>query len=127
MAGGLRFRTEATLISSYGTALAVGTTILVPTTQIVGFQRIGVYRMVLVANAASTFQFQDTAGNPISALYSLTAAGSTVTLDTPINGDPWWMTGPTLAKPTYPLGVGLQLVIGGTGPVAADIWVGWGA
>jgi hypothetical protein len=127
MAGGLRFRPEATLFSTFATPQVAGTRVLVTAAQVIGIQRVGVYRMILVANAASTFAFQDTLGNPISATYSLTAAGSTVTLDTPINGDPWWQTGPNFATPNYPLGVGLQIVIGGTGPVAFDIWVAWGA
>lgn len=124
---GLRFRSEAQLFSSAGTPFAVGTTVIVAASLITQIKRVCVYRMVMVANAASTFQFQDTNGNAISALYSLTAAGSTVTLDTPINGDPWWSTGPSVMFPSNPLGVGLQLVIGGTGPVAADIWYGLGA
>src|SRR6266853_1994716 len=127
MSGGLRHRPEATLSSSFGTPFGPGTKVLITAAQVQGIQRVGVYRMILVANAASTFAFQDTAGNPISATYSLTAAGSTVTLDTPINGDPWWQTGPNFATPNYPLGVGLQLVIGGTGPVAYDVWTALGA
>ena len=121
MAGGLRFRSEATLISSFSAPFTVAASpiILVPTSQMVGIQRVGVYRMIMVAEAQTNFQFQDTAGNPISARYNLSAAGSTVTLDTPINGDPWWQT--TVA------GRGLQLVLTGTGPVDADIWVAWGA
>jgi hypothetical protein len=127
MAQSLRFRPESQLTSSAGTPYAAGTTVLLAANKVLASQRVGVYRMILVANATSTFQFQDTSGNAISAQYSLTSAGSTVTLDTPVNGDPWWQTGPSLAFPSNPLGVGLQLVIGGTGPVAADVWIALGA
>jgi hypothetical protein len=82
--------------------------------------------MILVARGASSFQFEDTAGNDISAVYTLTAAGSTVTLDTPINGDPWWMTGPNFMSPTNPIGVGLSITVGAA-IVDVDIWFAFGA
>lgn len=133
---GLRFRSEATLISSGATAYAAGTVVLVPAAQVTSFQRVGVYRCILVCTtAAGTFQFKDTSGNAVSAVYSLVANASFFA-DTPINGDPWWMTGgafnnaaigggaPTVTQ--NPLGVGLELVVTG-GPWDADIWVAWGA
>lgn len=136
MSGGLRFRSEATLISSGATPYAAGTVVLVPAAQVTGFQRVGVYRSILVCTTAGgTFQFQDTAANAISAVYTLVANASFFA-DTPINGDPWWQTGgqfraaaigggaPTVTQ--LPLGVGLQLVLTG-GPWDADIWVAWGA
>src|SRR5262245_4804694 len=129
MAQGLRFRPEAQLVSSLAAGFpGATTTVLVTAAQLPqAFYRVGVFRMVLVARAAaSSFQFKDSAGNNISAIYTLTGAGSTVTLDTPINGDPWWMTGPNFTSPNNPVGVGLSLAIG-TGIVDGDIWVGFGA
>lgn len=117
MAGGLRLRSEAILVSSKGTNYVVGTQVLVAASAAVGIQRVGIYRCVIEAIAASTIQFQDTSGGALSGIYSLGALGFFI-LDTPINGDPWWQAA---------AGLGVQLVIGGTGPVAADIWYGMGA
>jgi len=119
MAGGLRFRSEAILVSSLGTPYTVaGSPItIIPASQVSGIQRVGIYRMIAVATAAVTLQFQDTASTLISAQYSL-IAGGTITLDTPINGDYWWQGG---------AGRGIQLLLTGTGPLAADIWVAFGA
>jgi hypothetical protein len=120
MAGGLRFRSEATLVSSKAAPLAIGTTVLIPASQVVGIQRVGVYRCILQAiSAQATFQFQDTTPvtpNVLSATYTLALLGFFI-LDTPINGDPWWQAGP---------GVGLQILTTG-GTVAADIYAGFGA
>jgi hypothetical protein len=124
---GYRFRPEGQLVSSLAAGFpATTTTVLVAAALVLPIQRVGVFRMVLVARGASTFQFKDTAGNNISALYTLTAAGSTVTLDTPINGDPWWMTGPNFTSANNPIGVGLSLAVGAA-IVDADIWFAFGA
>ena len=125
---GYRFRPEGQLVSSLAAGFpATTTTVLVAATLLpLTFNRVGVFRMVLVARGASSFQFKDTAGNNIGALYTLTAAGSTVTLDTPINGDPWWMTGPNFTSPNNPVGVGLSLAVGAA-IVDADIWFAFGA
>jgi hypothetical protein len=115
---GLRFRAETTLVSSKGTNYTVaGSPItIVPATQVVGIQRLGIYKVVIETIAAATIQFQDTGANLISAQFSLGALGFLI-LDTPINGDPWWQCGQ---------GLGLQMLLTGTGPVAADIWIGFG-
>lgn len=130
MAGGLRFRSEASLISSLGTPYAlVGSPIsIVPASKVSGFQRVGVYRAIFVAgSAAGTVQFQDTSGNALGMAIPLVASGSFFA-DTPINGDPWWQTGQGPNFTTLPIGVGLQLALTGTGfTVSADIWVAWGA
>jgi hypothetical protein len=120
MAGGLRFRSEAILVSSKGSNYNVGASpiTIVPTTQLVGVQRAGIYRVVIEAIGAATIQFQDTGANLISGQFSLGALGFFI-LDIPINGDPWWQA--TAA------GLGLQLLLTGTGPVAADIWWAAGA
>jgi len=117
MAGGLRFRPESTLITSGSTPYAAGTKILVPTSQVTGIQRVGVYKAIIEAITAATFQFQDTSGTVLSSIFSLGSLGFFI-IDTPINGDPWWQTGGG--------GVGLQLVTTG-GNVAADIYIGFGA
>lgn len=117
---GLRFKTEAQLISSKGSnyLLAGSPITIIPANQVTGIQKVGIYRLVIVAAVASTVQFQDTGSNLISAQYSLLANGSFV-LDTPVNGDPWWQGG---------AGLGLQLLLTGAGAsVAADIWVAMGA
>jgi len=120
MAGGLRFRSEAILVSSKGANYTVaGSPItIVPTTQLVGLQRAAIYRVAIEAIGAATVQFQDTGANVISAQFSLAALGFLI-LDTPINGDPWWQAAAA--------GLGLQMLLTGTGPVAADIWWGAGA
>ena len=125
MAGGLRFRSESTLVSSKGTNYTVaGSPItIVPASTIAGsplsgIQRAGIYKVVIEAIAATTIQFQDSGPNILSAQFSLGALGFFI-LDVPINGDPWWQA--TQA------GLGLQLLLTGTGPVAADIWWAPGA
>jgi hypothetical protein len=117
---GLRFRTEAQLISSKGSnyLLAGSPITIIPASQVVAIQRVGIYRLVIVAAVACTVQFQDTGSNILSAQFPLGVNGSFV-LDTPINGDPWWQGG---------AGLGLQLLLTGAGAsVAADIWVAMGA
>src|SRR5437879_2395432 len=112
MAGGLRFRPEAPPVAppaqaTYTAAtktFTVGPTVLVPAASLVGVQRPGIYRLMLNSVAGGTFQFQDTAGGILSAVYTLAANGYFI-LDTPINGDPWW-------QPSAP-GLGLQIVITG--------------
>lgn len=116
MALGLRFRSETVLISSGNTNYAAGTKVLVAAAGVAPTQRVGVYSCVINAIAASTVQFQDTSGGALSAIFSLPVNGF-LSLDTQINGDPRWMAG---------AGLGVQLVVGGTGPVAADVWIGYG-
>jgi len=119
MAGGLRLRSESTLISSLGTNYTVGGSpiSIVPASQVQANQRVGIYKCIIEAIAATTIQFRGTDGTTLlSAQFSLGALGFFI-LDTPINGDPWWQA---------PSGQGIQLVLTGTGPVAADIWIGFG-
>jgi len=124
MAGGLRFRAEATpvLPPTQGTytpatkTYTVGTTVLITAASLIGVQRPGIYRLMLASVAGSTFQFQDTSGGILSALYTLPANGFFI-LDTPINGDPWW-------QPSA-IGLGLQIVTGAT--VVGDIYTALGA
>jgi len=107
----LRFRPEALIVSTK--SFAAGTDAVVAA---VAGQRIAVYRCILMGVAASTFQFNDSVTGVLSAQYSL-AVGGFFILDTPINNDPWWITA---------AGSALQIIVGGTGPVAADIWYGQG-
>jgi hypothetical protein len=124
MAGGLRFRSEAFLVTPPASATytvatksyLVGTTIIVPVASLVGIQRPGIYRLMLNSVAGATFQFLDTAGGVLSALYTLPANGFFI-LDTPINGDPWW-------QPSAP-GLGIQITVSAT--IVGDIYAALGA
>jgi hypothetical protein len=81
-------------------------------------QRVYVYRMILVVGAGgSTLTMQDTASSALSGAYPV-AAGGSITLDTDINGDPWWVTG---------TGLGFQINNGtNTVPVGGDVWYSQG-
>ncbi|HKD44546.1 MAG TPA: hypothetical protein VKD24_02720 [Candidatus Angelobacter sp.] len=74
--------------------------------------KIGIYRMLLVANSATTITIQDTASSALSAPYSLLAGGSII-VDTPINGDPWWQS---------TAGKGLQINSSAAVQVSADVY-----
>ena len=127
MAGGLRFRPEAIPFAGPATNFTVATrtfaatltTIIIPTASIVGVQRPGIYRVALIAAAATTFQFQDTANTVISAQYNLPAAGSQFIIgDGAMQGDPLWQPA------TF--GLGIQIVVG-AGAVVGDVWTAIGA
>jgi hypothetical protein len=75
-------------------------------------QRAAIYRIVLSANGATVLTFQDTAGTALSAPYSF-AAGGSLTLDTQVNGDPWFQSG---------AGLGLQLNSSAAVQVSGDIY-----
>lgn len=79
----------------------------------VASQRVGVYRLVLVVPAAVTVTFQDTAGGALSAPYAFGTTGGSLTLDTPVNGDPWYQSG---------VGLGLQLLVSAAVQVSADVY-----
>src|SRR5215469_1193549 len=112
MAGGLRQKSEAIRVTT--TSFPVATTVIVPTTAVVGIQRPGIYRLALSGNSttAATFAFQDTGANAISAVYNLAINGFFI-LDVPINGDPWWQVGTA--------GLGLQIVVTGA-TITGDIY-----
>jgi hypothetical protein len=118
MSGGLRFRNEEQLFSSKGTPLVAGTQTIVPAAALVGVQRACIYRYRIQAVAASTYQFQDTGGNLLSTVYSLTL-GQIDIERMAINGDYLWQS----SAP----GLGIQLIVGGTGPINCDIWWAPGA
>jgi hypothetical protein len=126
MAVGLRWRAEAvpfaglapnTNFTPATRAFAAGTTILVAAASLVGIQRPGIYRVFLSSVAGGTFQFQDTSAGILSAQYTL-AANQQFPAFTTYNGEPLW-------QPAAP-GLGLQIVIGGTGPIFGDIWIALG-
>ena len=79
----------------------------------VALQRVGIYRMILVIGSpAVSVTIQDTAGGALSAPYPLAANGS-ITIDTPINGDPWWQSS---------IGLGIQIFQSGTTQISADLF-----
>lgn len=114
MSGGLRFRAEATpvIISQ-----AAGTGVIIAASLLVGIQRASIYRAYLAATAASTVQFQDTNNNNISGVFNIAANGF-IPFDMGPNGDPLWQAA---------AGLGIQIVVGGTGPVTGNIWWAPGA
>jgi len=114
---GLRFKPETTLVSSLGANYTVGAISIIPAASVQGNQKVGIYKCIIQAIAAATVQFRGTDGTTLlSAQFSLGAGGFLI-VDTQNNGDPWWQA---------PSGQGIQLVLTGTGPVAADIYVGFG-
>lgn len=117
MAGGLRFRPEATKSSTV--SFPAGTTVIAAATLFTGLQRAAIYKLALSGNSAgaATFKFQDTGGTDISAVYNLAANGFFI-LDVPINGDPWFQaSAPAL---------GLQIVVV-TSTITGDIYFAAGA
>lgn len=117
MSGGLRLRNETFLFSSKSSNLAVGTTVIVPTTALAqnGVAKVAIYRYRVCAIAAATYQFQDTSNAALSAIYSL-AINQVDREIMASNHDYLWVASAA--------GLGLQIVVGGTGPVALDCW--WG-
>lgn len=111
---GLRFRSELQKVATV--SFTVGTTVIVPTTALVGIQRAGIYRVALNSAAGSTFQFQDTGTNNISAVYTMPANGFAI-FDLANNFDPWWQATAAL--------LGLQIVTSAT--VTGDIYWAAGA
>jgi hypothetical protein len=86
----------------------------IPVVAAVANQRVYVYRLIrVIGTPAVTLTLQDTASNPLSGPLALAANGS-ITLDTNINGDPWWLSG---------TGLGVQLSQGGgTTAIGGDLW-----
>jgi hypothetical protein len=79
-------------------------------------QRVSIYRLILtIGTPAVTVTLQDTAGTALSQPFQLAANGA-VTLDIPINGDPWWTNTATAA------GLGIQLSQSGTTTIGYDIY-----
>lgn len=75
--------------------------------------RSNLYRLILTVPAAVTVTLQDTSGAALSQPFAFGTSGGSITLDVPINGDPWW---------TAPLGRGLQFNASAAVQVSADVW-----
>lgn len=93
----------------FGTT-AVATTVIVPA---VVNQHVAVHRVVLTLGATAVLvTLRDTAGNPISQAFQLTANDAMV-LDMHWPGEPWFVTANNL---------GLQLFQSGTTTINYDFW-----
>ena len=98
----LRLRTEAQHV--FANVAGAGPTAILAA---VAGQIVKVYRMIVVNGAAGqTITLQDTSNTAISQGFLLLANG-TITIDTPINGDPWFFSGDRGASPIVP-GLGIQ-------------------
>jgi hypothetical protein len=76
-------------------------------------KRAGIYRMILTVAGAQTIVIQDTASTVLSQTFQFGANGGSITLDIPINGDPWWNSG---------IGLGIQFVTSTAAQTSADVW-----
>lgn len=107
----LRSRPE-TLHAFNSTPTAAGTATIV--TGVAG-QRIGVYRIIVTMGAVTTppalVQFSGSVSGALSQQFQLGAEGA-ITLDTPQDQDPWWVTA---------VGENLQLVVSG-GNFSYDVY-----
>ena len=74
---------------------------------------VAIYRMILTVATTDTVTVQDTSGGTLSQPFAFGASGGSITLDTPINGDPWWVSATNL---------GIQLNSTAMVQVSADIW-----
>ena len=81
-------------------------------------QSVALYRMILTVASAVTVTLQDTNGGALSQPFAFGSSGGSITLDTPINWDPWWVSA---------LGLGMQFNASGMVQVSADIWYLQGA
>src|SRR5208283_1187704 len=81
-------------------------------------QGVGIYRMILTVPSTITVTIQDTSGAALSQPFAFGASGGSITLDTPINLDPWWVSS---------VGKGIQLNASTSVQVSADIWYLQGA
>lgn len=106
----LRFRSETK--HAVATGLGAGTTVIVPA---VTQQFVGIYKLIVTCSATATLQIQDTGSNALSQTFSFGANGGTITLDIPINTEPWWISGNNITP-----GLGIQFVV--TGTINYDMW-----
>jgi len=79
----------------------------------VATQSVGIFRMILTCNGASTVTIQDTTSVALSQGFAFGASGGSVTLDVPINGDAWWQS---------VAGRGIQINSSAAVQVSADLW-----
>src|SRR5712671_6353089 len=110
----LRGRSEA--LHVFGNVAGAGPSAIVPA---VAGQIVRVYRVIVVNGAvAQTITLQDTSNAAISQGFVL-LANATITLDTPINNDPWWFSGDRGTAVTVP-GLGIQWA--NTAAFGYDLW-----
>jgi hypothetical protein len=106
-------RTLSSCLHTFGTSTATTTSLVTG----VANQRVSVYRLILtIGTPGVTVTIQDTASSAALSQPFQLAANGAVTLDTPINGDPWWSNTVTAA------GNGIQLTQSGTTTIAYDLW-----
>ena len=105
----LRSRFETIHVSG---ALAASTTVIVSA---VALQFAAIYKLIVTTSGTATLIIQDTANNVLSQTFSFGTSGGSITLDIPINNEPWWMSGNGITA-----GLGLQYVV--TGTVNHDTW-----
>ena len=74
---------------------------------------VNIYRLILTVPSAVDVEIQDTAGNSLSQNFAFGSSGGSITVDTPINGDPWWSAA---------TGLGIQLDASAAVLVSADIY-----
>ena len=102
-----RFETQHTIINALGAGNAT-------IASAVPGQQVSIYKVIIenTGAAATNVTFQDSAGAPISATYTMGVNGFII-LDVPINNEPWFVTGS---------GLGARLNSSAAGPVQADIY-----
>ena len=74
---------------------------------------VALYRMILTCAAACNVTIQDTTAVALSQVFAFGASGGSITLDIPINGDPWWQS---------VAGRGMQVNQNAAVQVSADFW-----
>jgi hypothetical protein len=79
----------------------------------VASQSAAIYRMILTCAGACSVTLQDTTGVALSQVFAFGASGGSITLDIPVNGDPWWQS---------VAGRGIQINQSAAVQVSADIW-----
>jgi hypothetical protein len=89
---------------------ASGVTAAIPA---VAGQTAAIYRMILTCVGASNVTIQDTTAVALSQAFAFSASGGSITIDIPINGDPWWQS---------VAGRGISINSSGAVQVSADIW-----
>jgi hypothetical protein len=94
----------------FSNAGASGTTAAIPA---VASQSVALYRLILTCVGASNVTFVDTTAVALSQAFAFGASGGSITLDIPVNGDPWWQS---LA------GRGISINSSAAVQVSADLW-----
>ena len=85
----------------------------IPAIPAVAGNSVNLYRMLLTIAGAASVAIQDTNGNNLSQAFTFPASGGAITLDTQINGDPWFSAS---------MGLGMQLLVSAAVQINVDIW-----